>query len=395
MTKETCDILIIGGGIAGLSSAAELASRKVGKIILVEKGYIGSGNSTRNVGRVRSPQLTEMLTKYAIKCRKKILLIPDTLHFNILPHKGGYAWLLYDDEEIRTMTEISVMHNRLGVRTEVLNYNDTLRLLPILKGGNPPVKGCLFSSEDLIIHHDPMVWAYHNNAISLGCTILPKCEVKRIKKVSEVIKGIDTTRGYIEAPIIINAAGPMSSHVNRLAGVPSLTSAYRREAMVTMPIKPLMDCACTYYKPIEGWFNQTMRGEIVAGAVDPNEPPGYNMTSSLGFLSRVSNMIVKKAPVLGQLKIIRCWAGSYDISLDHLPLIGECHELKGFYQLNGWSGRGVLLSPYSSELIADEIDSGNKQVDLMPFDPNRFQELKNTNAKMHKDYYSRYTAKTN
>ena len=127
MTGKTSDIVIIGGGVAGLSLATELTLRKAGKVFVLEKGYIGSGNSTRNVGRVRAPQLTEELTKIALECQGKYDAMGEELGFNILFRRGGYAWLLYDSDEVTHMRKICAMHNRLGVNSELLGPEDALR----------------------------------------------------------------------------------------------------------------------------------------------------------------------------------------------------------------------------------------------------------------------------
>lgn len=388
MATITSDIVVIGGGIAGLAVATELAIRKAGSITLLEKSYIGSGNATRNVGRVRATQLTEHLTKLALKCQEKYNGIGEDLGFNVLFRRGGYAFLLYDDDEFDFMRKVSAMHNQVGVKSEILNPSDVLRLLPVLKSGEP-VKGALFHSRDGVVHHDAVVWAYYQKALALGCRVHQGREVTRIFTEGHRIKGVETSQDSIDTPLIINAAGPSCTDVARLAGINIPTVLLRREAIATMPIKPLMDCACTYYRPIEGVFNQTMRGEIVAMAVNPKEPEGYNRGSSFDFLVRVSSMLVRKAPILGELKIQRSWAGVYAVSPDHLPLIGESKAVKGFYQLNGWSGRGVLLSPYTSELLAEEILSGSKPDLLKPFDPNRF-EGSPVEFELEEDYYARY-----
>ena len=388
MAGQTSDIVIIGGGVAGMALAAELTAIKAGKVIVLEKGYIGSGNSTRNVGRVRAPQLTEKLTKIALKCQKKYDALGEELGFNILFRRGGYAWLLYDNDEVSHMHKICEMHNRLGVNSELLDPDDALRRLPVLISGEP-LKGALFHANDGIVHHDAVVMAYHQKARLQGASIYQGCEVKKINVKEGRIIDVDTNQGAFGTSLIVNAAGPSSSEVARLAGIHIPSAPLRREVMVTMPVKPLMDCACTFYRPNEGWFNQTMRGEIVAGAVDAKEPFGYNRSTSFNFLSRASSLLIRKAPILGSLKIQRSWAGMYDITPDHNPLIGESNEVKGFYQLNGWSGRGMLLAPYLSQLLAEQIINGATSELMKSFNLNRFEGIKRE-MEIHEDYYSRY-----
>ncbi len=388
MAKKTSDIVIIGGGIAGLALARELTLREAGKVFVLEKGYVGSGNSTRNVARIRAPQLNERLTKIALNCQQKYDALGEELGFNILFLRGGYAWLLYDNDELTHMRKICAMHNRLGVNSEILSSPEVLRRLPVLNSGEP-LKGALFHAKDGIVHHDAVVMAFHRKAHLQGARIYQGCDVKKITVKEERITGVETTQGTIDTRLIVNAAGPSSSAVAGLAGIRLPSAALRREVMVTMPVKPVMDCACTFYRPNEGWFNQTLRGEIVAGAVDIKEPFGYNRSTSFNFLSQTSSLLIRKAPILGRLKIQRSWAGMYDITPDHNPLIGQSKAVKGFYQLNGWSGRGMLLAPYMSELLAEQIINEDTPELLKPFNPDRFEGIKQ-DVGIYEDYYLRY-----
>ncbi len=388
MAKKTSDIVIIGGGIAGLALARELTLRKAGKVFVLEKGYVGSGNSTRNVARIRAPQLNERLTKIALNCQQKYDALGEELGFNILFLRGGYAWLLYDNDELTHMRKICAMHNRLGVNSEILSSPEVLRRLPVLNSGEP-LKGALFHAKDGIVHRDAVVMAFHRKAHLQGARIYQGCDVKKITVKEERITGVETTQGTIDTRLIVNAAGPSSSAVAGLAGIRLPSAALRREVMVTMPVKPVMDCACTFYRPNEGWFNQTLRGEIVAGAVDIKEPFGYNRSTSFNFLSQTSSLLIRKAPILGRLKIQRSWAGMYDITPDHNPLIGQSKAVKGFYQLNGWSGRGMLLAPYMSELLAEQIINEDTPELLKPFNPDRFEGIKQ-DVGIYEDYYLRY-----
>jgi sarcosine oxidase subunit beta len=150
-----------------------------------------------------------------------------------------------------------------------------------------------------------------------------------------------------------------------------------------------MTPAVTFYHPQEGWFNQTLRGELVAGVVDADEPFGMNESSSIRFLGRTARVILEKAPRLAELKVIRQWAGVYDTTPDKRPLVGEHHDRPGVWSLHGWSGRGVLLAPLSAELLAREIAGEPRDEALAPFDPNRFA---GTDAAVSHaaDYYSGY-----
>jgi sarcosine oxidase subunit beta len=141
---------------------------------------------------------------------------------------------------------------------------------------------------------------------------------------------------------------------------------------------------------VEGWFNQTLRGELVAGVVDADEEPGYTEASSLRFLGRTARVVLEKAPRLGELKVIRQWAGVYDITPDKRPLVGQYPEVRGLYALNGWSGRGFAFGPLAATLLAREIAGHGRDALLEPFDPQRFSGV-DLSSHSETDYYAGYS----
>lgn len=388
MTARTADVVIIGGGIAGLALAVELKRRRAGRVLVIERNYIGSGASGRNVGRIRSMQLTDSLTRYAILCQRKYEQMPEELGFNVLFWRAGYLWLLYEAGEMERMRPIIKMHHDLGVKSELLKPEYVHRLVPELRNGEP-LTGAVAHTQDGIVHHDAAVWAYFETASRLGVEILQHEEVLGIGVDGGQVQNVQLASGQVFTHQVVNAAGAWSSRTAAMAAVRIPNRPLRREVLVTAPVKPFLKPAITFYRPTEGWFNQTLRGEVVAGVVHPDEPPGINSTSSFDFLSRTASLLIRKMPVLGELTVIRQWAGMYDVTPDHLPLIGESDEVRGFYQANGWSGRGMLLAPFSMELLAQQMSTSLVPLLLRQFDPNRFIDGQEGEA-LPQDYYERY-----
>ena len=150
-----------------------------------------------------------------------------------------------------------------------------------------------------------------------------------------------------------------------------------------------MQPVVTFYRPQEGWFNQTLRGELVAGVVDVDEPLGMTEDSTPDFLSRTARVLLSKAPRLAELRVVRQWAGVYDTTPDRRPLIGEYPSLPGLFSLNGWSGRGILLAPLASALLAADMAGEGRDGLLELCDPGRFEGLDAHHAHAG-DYYSGY-----
>ena len=383
----TADVVIIGAGIGGLGAARELTARGVGRIVVLDRGYPGSGATGRNVARIRRMQLTEELSRVAMACQAKYERMGGELRSNVLFYRLGYAWILYDPDEVERMRGIVAMHARLGIRSALLSPDETVHHLPVFEGGEPVAGSVL--SDDAIVHHDAVVWAHLDHLASRDVSIHPHTTVTAIERDESRVRAVVTGAGRIETPVVLNAAGGWSSDINRLAGVPAPNRPHRREVLVTAPLRRSIEAAVTFYRPSEGWFNQTLRGEIVMGAVDPDEPAGVDQRSSWSFLQRTAALMTRKAPALGDVTVIRQWAGMYDITPDHLPLVGPTARLEGWWQALGWSGRGMLLAPYLTELLADHLVSGHAPDMLRPFLPDRFTAT-DEDATLETDYYARY-----
>ncbi len=379
--------VIIGAGIAGLCLAIEL--RRLGvDVTVVERRYPGSGNSTRNVGRLRRMQLTADLTEFACRASDKWRRLDIiTGGRNPLRYPTRYLWVLYGDDERRTVEPLQEMWQEYRANARLVEPKAVIKAVPVLDGGESPVGGVL--GEAAIVHHDAAVHGLLLEARTRGIGLVIGDEVvEPLLDGSRAVGVVTATDKRLEADVVVNAAGGRSDQVARLFGVEVPNVPIRREVLVTEPSRPFMNAAVTFYRPQEGWFNQTLRGEMVAGVVDVDEPFGMVETSSLRFLGRTARVLIGKAPRLASLRVIRQWAGVYDTTPDRRPLIGEHRQRPGFYSLNGWSGRGLLLAPLAAELAAREIAGGGRDRLLQTFDPNRFEE--GAEVSSSPDYYGGY-----
>ena len=355
--RPTAEVVIVGAGIAGLAFARELAARGVRDIVILERGYPGGGATGRNVARIRAMQLTEELTHVARACQAKYDRMGEELGFNVLFYRLGYAWVLYEADEVERMRSIVEMHHRIGVASQFLSPDDTLRRLPILRGGEP-VAGAVLN-DDAIVHHDAVVWAHLEHLAGTGCVrILPGTTVDGDRRGDAGVEAVETDRGPDRDARRPQRDRRLVDRAQRAGRRLRPNRPLRREVLVTAPIARSIEAAVTFYRPTEGWFNQTLRGEIVMGVVDPDEPAGVNQRSSWDFLRRTATLMTRKAPALADVAVIRQWGGMYDVSPDHQPLVGPTRQLDGWWQANGWSGRGMLLAPYLTELLAEQFATG-------------------------------------
>jgi sarcosine oxidase subunit beta len=387
---STADVVVVGGGIAGLSAARELAARGVGRIAVIERAYPGAGATGRNVARIRRMQLTEELCRVAMACQDKYERMGGELRSNVLFYRLGYAWILYELDEADRMRDVVAMHARLGIRSALLSPADTLHHLPVFAGGEPVAGSVL--SDDAIVHHDAVVWAHLDHLRRVArdtVSVHAHTTVTGIEHQDGRVHGVVTDKGRVAAPVVLNATDGWSTEVNEMAGVRMPNRPRRREVLVTAPLRRTIEAAVTFYRPSEGWFNQTLRGEVVMGAVDPDEPVGVNQRSSWAFLRRTADLMTRKAPALRDATVIRQWGGMYDITPDHLPIVGPTVQLDGWWQAVGWSGRGMLLAPYLCELLAEHLVTGSPPDMLRPFLPDRFAPSDEA-ERAEADYYARY-----
>lgn len=379
------DVAVVGGGLWGLALAWELTKSKR-RIVVLERRHAGSGASCRNVGRVRSIQLNPELTLLGMAAQEKHERIGRELGKNTLFWRAGYMWLLYTDDEVEGFRALLPMLRELKCPARLLDPRQTLEVLPILRGGERPA-GAMHGPRDVIVHHDAVVYAYRGGCAKSGVELREQCEVVGIDIENGRAVGVETSRGRVRADAVVNAAGAWSSDINRLAGVAIPNTPFRREAFVTESARPFMSAAVTFYRPSEGWFNQTLRGELVAGSITNDEPEGLNQDASAESLERTAALLLSKAPRLGGLRVVRQWAGLYDMTPDRKPLVGES-RLPGFWQFSGCNGRGFNMGPILAELLAKELASGVRDPMLNGFEARRFDgvDVKVTIG----DYYAGY-----
>jgi sarcosine oxidase, subunit beta len=379
--------VIVGAGIAGLALAVEL--RKLGSdVTVVEARYPGAGNSTRNVGRVRRMQLTADLTEFACRASDKWTTLAElTGGRNPLLYPTRYVWVLYAAEERDVVEPLQPMWKASDARARVVEPAEVLDAVPVLRGGEQPVGGVI--GDAAMVHHDAAVYAYFLYAKERGVRFETDT-VTGLATRDRRAAGVVTAGGRtIAGDVVVNAAGGRSGEVAGMFGIEAPNAPLRREVLVTEPSRPFMTPVVTFYRPQEGWFNQTLRGVMVACVVDVDERTGMTEDSTVRFLGRTARVVLEKAPALAQLRVVRQWAGVYDTTPDKRPLVGEYGGTPGVYALNGWSGRGILLAPLSAELLAREIAGRGRDPLLEPFDPRRFEGV-TVEAPAPGDYYSGY-----
>ena len=348
--RDRAELVIIGGGVLGLSLAYHLARMGLGDIVVIEQGYLCFGASGRNGGGVRQQWSTEDHIRLARRSVAIYRRLAAETGFNIWFRQGGYLFLSRDAVAAATLERNVKLQNSLGLRTRLLSPAQARRLVDGLDTSG--VELCAYNPDDGVLFPWPVVWGLARVATSLGVEINTFCRATAIDVQGGRIVKVVTDRGAVATSRVVNAAGGWSSQVARLAGVELPNRPYRHEILVSEPLKPFLEpMVCDLADGT--YFSQTMRGEICGGLSDPLEHSSLNTSSSLRFLSRMSASLLRLLPRLGGVKILRQWAGYYDETPDGNPVLGRTAGVEGFIQLNGFGGHGFMLAPAVGQIMAE------------------------------------------
>jgi len=369
--KKSADIVIIGGGVNGVACAYYLAKRGMKNIVLFEKRYLGSGATGRCGGGIRQQWGMDeniVLARDSVKLMEKLT---GELNFNIFFRQGGYLMLISDEGEYDLISRTIPRQNELGVPSEMLAPKDIASLVPgldlssVIAGAYCPTDGTAYPYA--------VLWGYAEAAKRRGVEIHLHTTVREVVRNDGGTYEVRTSRGTVHTPRILNVAGAATKRIAAMLGVSIPTEPHRHEIAVTEPIKPLFDPMVISLR--RGfYFSQTMRGEIVGGIGDPHETPSTAVTSSDRFLFRYTAALRTAFPSLARLRIIRQWAGLYDVSPDARPIIGAVDGLEGYYHACGFSGHGFMLSPIVATSLSELITTGAASIPIEGLNLKRFEQ---------------------
>ena len=352
------ETVIIGGGIMGLGIAYELARRGRSDIHVLEQEYLTSGASGRNGGGVRMQWSTEMNVRLMQESIEICRDFASELGMNVWLRQGGYLFLIRSQAELAQLERTVALQNRCGVPTRILTPQEALRIVPELNV-HSLVAAC-YNPKDGVVFPWPFLWGYANAASELGVSIHTYTKVTGIDVLGPHAFVVHTSKGKIRCERIINAAGAWSPAVAKLVGIELPNHPHRHEILATESLKPFL-------KPLVSvlssglYFSQSMRGEIVGGITVPDVDDGQvHMGSRLRFLEDMSAELLQVMPVLSQVRVLRQWAGPYDVSPDGLPILGEPDGLPGFFLVCGFVGHGFMMAPVIARCYAELLCGGKR-----------------------------------
>jgi len=354
--RDAADVVVIGAGIMGLSIAYHLAKEQGRRSIqVVDASYLCGGASGRNGGGIRAQWSNESNVRLMQESLRLFSEFAREHRINTWFRQGGYLFLTRTAERAEELARSVELQNECGVSTLLLEPKDVRDVVPELSTDG--VVSASYNASDAIVFPWPFVWGYAKSAEELGVSIDTFTRVLAIDRQGSEITAVVTDRGTIRTSIVVNACGAHSPEVARMAGVELPTHPHRHEICSTEPLKPWLTPLVADLS--DGlYFAQSTRGEIVGGIGNQKVPPGPNQESSARFLALYARALVRLCPVLGGVRVLRQWAGLYDISPDANPIVGPVDDVRGLFLTSGFMGHGFMMAPIVGKLLAEHIARG-------------------------------------
>ncbi len=369
--KKAYDAIIVGGGGHGLATAYFLAKEHGMKnIAVLERGAIGQGNSGRNTQVVRSDYFHLVSSKFFDRSLRLYEGLSRELNYNIMLSQRGKVSLAHSPHEMETLRR-SVNAIRLnGVDAEMLTLRELQELEPMLNlNCRFPIEGAAVQWRGGFSRHDAVVWGFARAAGSLGVDIIQGCEVTGFWIEDGRVLGVKTTLGESAAPLVCIAVAGHSSVLAQKAGFTLPIHSTCLQAMVTEPVKPLIDTVLVS-AAIHVYVSQTGRGEVVIGG-GADVFNSYAQRGGLPVLEANAQAAVELFPCLSRLRVMRQWAGTVDISPDTSPVMGTT-PIQGLFISAGWGTGGYKAIPAGGETMAWTIANGKPHALIESFGLNRF-----------------------
>ncbi len=373
--KKGYDAVIVGGGGHGLGAAYYLAKEHgLTNIAVVEKGWIGGGNTGRNTTIIRSNYLFDesaALYDHALKMWESL---SQELNYNVMFSPRGVMMLAHTvhDEQVARR---HVHANRAnGVDNEWLTPKQAREFCPPLNISDIryPVVGAALQRRGGTARHDAVAWGYARAADALGVDILENCEVTGIRRdANGAVSGLETSRGVIESRRIGVSAAGNTSVVMKMADVRLPLESYPLQALVSEPIKPIFPCV-VMSNTIHAYISQSDKGELVIGA-GTDAYNSYTQRGGLHISSHALEAICELFPTFRRLRMLRNWGGIVDVTPDRSPIIGKT-PVPGLYVNCGWGTGGFKATPGSAHLFAHTIAKDQPHPINAPFTIERFAE---------------------
>ena len=370
---SSASVVVIGGGVMGLSTAYHLARAGVRDVVLLDRDALGSGSTSKAAGGVRAQFSDPVNIALGARSLETFRDFPARFGQEIDLHQVGYLFLLSTPEAVAAFEANVALQNDLGVPSRVIGVEEARCLSPLVSP-----EGLLAAAYSPIDGHctpEAVVLGYASAARRAGATLLPHCAATGIDVRDGRVVGVRTDAGTIRTDTVVCAAGAWSAEIGSWAGVDLPVTPLRRQVLVTEPVPDLdPDTPFTIDFDTSFYFHAEGQG-LLLGMSDPEETPGFKLSRSDAWLPRLGEAIERRAPALAEVGIAGGWAGLYEMTPDHNALIGRADTVENFLYATGFSGHGFLMGPAVGEVVRDLHLGEQPFVDVTGLSATRFAGL--------------------
>ena len=372
--KDAYDVVIVGGGGHGLSTAYYLASRHgITNVAVIEADYIASGNTGRNTTIIRANYGLPEAIRFYQHSLEMYQTLEDEVGAAILHQTKGIFWIAHTEMALRTERARALMNTAAGAKTVMVSPAELKESVPqvdLTGGGRYPVLGASHNIEAATARHDRVAWAYAAGAAARGVHVIQHTPVTSLVFDGDRVVGVDTPRGRIAAGTVVSAVGGRVTALAAQAGLRLPIRTHPLHAFVTNDYAQGFP-AIVASTELNCYVSQTERGQMLIGA-EFDAQPSYSRQSSFAALRAYSHKITRILPFLRDLRILRTWAGICDISVDFSPIMGET-GVGGFLITTGWGTWGFKAIPAGGEAMAELIATGTTPELIASFGLGRFK----------------------
>ena len=371
--KAHYDAIVVGGGGHGLATAYYLAKEHgYSNVAVLEKGWIGGGNTGRNTTIVRSNYLWAEASLLYEKSMKLWEGLSAELNYNVMFSQRGVYNLGHSLQDMRDI-ERRVASNRLnGIDAQVVSSKQLGKAIPGLNTSSSaryPILGASLQPRGGVARHDAVAWGFARAADALGVDIIQQCEVTGFDIQGSKIRGVKTSQGDITADKVAVVVAGHASVLAGYAGFRLPLESHPLQAFVSEPLKPVLDTV-VMSNAVHGYISQSDKGELVVGA-GIDSYVGYGQRGSFQTIEHALQAIIELFPAFSRVRLLRMWAGIVDVSPDACPIIGAT-PVQGLYFNCGWGTGGFKATPGSGWVLAHTIAHDQAHELNAPFNLNRF-----------------------
>jgi sarcosine oxidase, subunit beta len=372
--RAAYDTIVVGAGGHGLATAYYLAKNHgVTDVAVLEKGWLGGGNTGRNTTIIRSNYLRDPSMAIYEKSRSLYETLSQELNFNIMFSPRGVLMLAQTEHELRAWKRTAHANRLAGIESELVTPERIGKLAPIINLDGPryPVLGGLWQPRGGTDRHDVVAWGYARAASSMGVHVIQNCAVTGIDRDAAGVTGVQTARGPIRCRQLCIVVAGSSGVLAEMAGFRLPIESVALQALVSEPIKPLLDIV-VMANTVHGYVSQSDKGEMVIGG-GADGLNNYTQRGSFQHIEETVRALIETFPVLSRLKMLRQWGGIVDMTGDRSPIIGKA-PVPGIFLNCGWGTGGFKAIPGSGWATAEMLAKGEPGPLAAPFSLSRFTE---------------------